>query len=79
MESDSYPMCGAKTRHGGPCRQPAMNNGRCYYHGGKSLSGEAHGRYKHGQYTKAVKEQRKMFAALLRASRQQLKEITTAD
>jgi hypothetical protein len=30
------PRCGAKTRAGGPCRQPAMPNGRCRLHGGKS-------------------------------------------
>jgi len=30
------PRCGAKTRAGCPCRQPAMGNGRCRLHGGKS-------------------------------------------
>jgi hypothetical protein len=31
------PRCGAKTRAGGcACRQPAMANGRCRFHGGKS-------------------------------------------
>ncbi len=28
--------CGAKTRSGRPCRSPAMKNGRCRMHGGKS-------------------------------------------
>ena len=28
--------CGARTRAGRPCRQPAMANGRCRLHGGKS-------------------------------------------
>lgn len=28
--------CGAKTRAGHPCRSPAMKNGRCRMHGGKS-------------------------------------------
>jgi len=28
--------CGARTRCGGSCRQPAMTNGRCRFHGGKS-------------------------------------------
>lgn len=28
--------CGARTRSGVPCRQPAMQNGRCRLHGGKS-------------------------------------------
>jgi hypothetical protein len=30
------PRCGAKTRVGGCCAQPAMRNGRCRFHGGKS-------------------------------------------
>jgi hypothetical protein len=30
------PRCGARTRAGGCCRQPAMRNGRCRLHGGKS-------------------------------------------
>ena len=30
------PRCGACTRAGHPCRQPAMANGRCRLHGGKS-------------------------------------------
>jgi len=30
------PRCGAKTRAGCGCRQPAMANGRCRFHGGKS-------------------------------------------
>ena len=30
------PRCGARTRGGCACRQPAMANGRCRFHGGKS-------------------------------------------
>ncbi len=30
------PRCGAHTRAGCPCRQPAMPNGRCRLHGGRS-------------------------------------------
>lgn len=30
------PRCGARTRCGGACRQPAMANGRCRLHGGLS-------------------------------------------
>src|SRR5215470_1133484 len=30
------PRCGACTRAGGSCRQPATKNGRCRFHGGKS-------------------------------------------
>lgn len=36
--------CGARTksRNGEPCQQPALANGRCRYHGGRSLKGPAH-------------------------------------
>ncbi len=43
--------CYALTRHGsGRCLNYPMANGRCRLHGGKSLAGTAHGRYKHGKY-----------------------------
>jgi hypothetical protein len=29
--------CGAKTRLNGQCQAPAMKNGRCRMHGGKSV------------------------------------------
>lgn len=29
-------LCGARTRAGHPCGQPAMRNGRCRFHGGLS-------------------------------------------
>ena len=44
--------CGAKTRRGTPCKSPAMPNGRCRMHGGKSPAWFAHPRYKHGLYSK---------------------------
>ena len=52
------PRCGAHTRAGGPCRQPAMPNGRCRLHGGLSTGPRtcagravlAAARTKHGQY-----------------------------
>ena len=70
MEGSDYPIsrrfCGAKTRAGGRCRQPAMKNGRCRLHGGKSLSGKQHGRYKHGRYTREAIEERRQLNSLLR-------------
>lgn len=45
-------QCGAKTRQGGVCRQPALPNGRCHYHGGKSLIGIASPTYRTGRYSK---------------------------
>lgn len=34
-DPSAAPRCGARTRAGGTCRQPAMPNGRCRLHGGK--------------------------------------------
>ncbi len=51
-------LCGAKVKNknkpGQFCKQPAMANGRCRLHGGMSLSGVAHGRYKHGRYSREI-------------------------
>jgi len=42
-------LCGAKNRQGESCRAVAMANGRCRNHGGKSLSGAAHPRFRDGR------------------------------
>lgn len=34
--ANNAPRCGAKTRKGNACQSPAMKNGRCRMHGGKS-------------------------------------------
>ena len=44
--------CGARTRAGGACCQPAMRNGRCRQHGGMSLRGLSHPNTKHGRRSK---------------------------
>lgn len=44
--------CGAKTKAGGICKQAALANGRCHYHGGKSLMGIASPTFKTGRYSK---------------------------
>ncbi len=56
---NAAPRCGAHTRQAGTCRQPAMPNGRCRLHGGKSTGPRtAEGlaliraaRTKHGRYS----------------------------
>ena len=60
--------CGAKTRKGIPCRGPAMANGRCRMHGGKSTGAPLgnNNALKHGQYTKDAIELRKNIGKLLR-------------
>ena len=57
------PRCGAKTRSGTPCQAPAMKNGRCRLHGGKStgprtpegLERSRKARWKHGLYSVEVR------------------------
>lgn len=54
--------CGAKTRSGGRCRLVAgwgtdhVGEGRCKLHGGASLKGPDHPRWKHGRYSKVQHE-----------------------
>ncbi len=77
------PRCGAKTRKGTPCLSPAMKNGRCRLHGGKSTGpktpegkkriGLAH--LKHGDYTKEAAAGRKEFYALLKKLRSSITKI----
>ncbi len=66
--------CGAETRapRSGPCRGPAMKNGRCRLHGGKSTGPRIAGglarivaaRTKHGRYNAAAKAARRHTASL---------------
>lgn len=72
--------CGAKTRSGTPCQSPAMANGRCRLHGGKS-TGPPKGNqnaYKHGFYTKRAIEFRRKTKALLKETNELLKDPTQA-
>lgn len=76
------PRCGARTRRGAPCRQPAMANGRCRMHGGKSTGPRsadgverlrtAHTR--HGAYGKEAREVRDLIRAL-KAGTKRLMEL----
>lgn len=62
-------LCGAESRRNNhkPCRQPAMKNGRCRMHGGKSTGPKteegkkkaAAANLKHGRYTNAAIAERK--------------------
>jgi hypothetical protein len=77
------PRCGAKNRRGLPCQQPAMKNGRCRLHGGKSTGARtAEGRrriaqanLKHGYYAKAARQERRDFRAFMKRLRQQVREL----
>lgn len=46
-------QCTSKSKRSGQqCKNPAMPNGKCRMHGGKSVSGLAHPSTKHGRYSK---------------------------
>jgi hypothetical protein len=75
------PRCGARTRRTGcPCRAPAMRNGRCRLHGGKSTGprteeGRARiraARLRHGRYTAESRAFQRDITGLLRRSRELL-------
>ena len=71
------PRCGARTRNGTPCRSPAMANGRCRMHGGKSPGapiGNTNAR-KHGCYNAEAIAERRRVAALIRAMRGLVEEV----
>lgn len=78
----SAPRCGAKTRKGQPCRQPAMKNQCCRLHGGRSTGpktreGKERSRmanWKHGYYSESQKLQRKIMKKKLREYGQFLEE-----
>lgn len=62
------PRCHARTRARTPCQSPAMANGRCRMHGGKSPGapkGNSHA-FKHGRFTAEHIAERRRFAGLLR-------------
>ena len=71
------PRCGACTRAGHACRQPAMKNGRCRFHGGKStgprtaagLARSRAARRTHGGYSAEIIDLRKAAAAHARRVR----------
>ncbi|HUT53073.1 MAG TPA: HGGxSTG domain-containing protein [bacterium] len=78
------PRCGAKCkRTGQPCRMPAMANGRCFLHGGKSTGaktnkGLARCRktgWKHGLYSREALDRRREIRRLLNESRKLLRQI----
>ena len=77
-DPSNAPRCGARARRtGAPCRQPAMANGRCRMHGGKSTGPRtAEGlerlraaRTRHGAYTAEALALRRHLAGLLRRAR----------
>jgi hypothetical protein len=83
--ADACPRCGAKRRwDGGACQGPAMANGRCRFHGGKStgprtaegLERSRKARLVHGYYSAAAKVERAKARAEMRLLRELLRELT---
>jgi hypothetical protein len=66
-----HPCCGAHARTTGkPCKSPAMSNGRCRMHGGKSTGRPII----HGRCTKAVKRQRQEVREILRGLKMRISD-----
>ena len=66
QSAHAAPRCGAYARTTGkPCRAPAMVNGRCRMHGGKSTGRPII----HGRSTRAARQQRREIMELLRSLR----------
>jgi len=63
------PRCGARTRSGSRCQSPAMPNGCCRMHGGRSPDAPKGNKnaFKHGRYTADAIAIRRENAMLLRA------------
>ena len=72
-------LCGArsKNRNGELCRQPAMANGRCRFHGGKTPPTPKGSKFalKHGLFTAEAVAQRRKAGAALRATYELLKQV----
>ena len=78
LKAQESPRCGAKTRSKTSCKSPAMKNGRCRLHGGKSTgapTGKEHGRYTHGNYTKDVLALNKHIKQIIRDAKQLMDEV----
>ena len=79
----SAPRCGARTRLGAPCGQPAMANGRCRMHGGRSTGPRTadgverlrKARTRHGAYGKEARKMRELIR-VLKAQAKRLMELT---
>lgn len=81
--AQSAPRCGARTRSGGACRSPAMRNGRCRLHGGKStgpktqegLERMRRAKTKHGNYSAETRRLMRLIRALDREARRTAGEL----
>lgn len=69
-----HPRCGAHAKSTGkPCRCPAMANGRCKLHGGRSPGapkGVRNGNFRHGGRTQEAQDRNREIRELLRGLRE---------
>ena len=80
--AQAAPRCGARNRAGNPCRAPAMRNGRCQMHGGKStgprtaegLERMRRAKAKHGFYSAETLRLKRALRRLHRKVRRTLDE-----
>jgi hypothetical protein len=81
---NTAPRCGANSkRTHQPCKQPAMANGRCRLHGGKStgprtregLERSRKANWKHGDYSQQAKADRHNLQTLFKDAMALLKQI----
>ncbi len=75
--ANAAPRCRARNRAGGSCCAPAMANGRCRFHGGKStgpitcegLERSRKARWQHGHFSAQAKAERADARETMRALR----------
>jgi ribosomal protein L32 len=80
--AQSCPRCGARNRSGAECKAPAMPNGRCRMHGGKStgprtsegLERMRHANTRHGNYSEKSRQLIQAVRKLMRGARQTAEE-----
>ena len=70
-QTDDTPRCGARIRADGVCQCRAMENGKCFKHGGASPGaprGPANGRFRDGFWTRETVEERRFIQSLLKSA-----------
>ena len=75
---DLAPRCGARTRCGSPCRQPAVRGKRrCRMHGGRGSGAPAGNRnaLKHGAWSAEARAWRRRVRELLREARALVRKV----
>jgi len=86
IEESPLALCGAKSKRTGlPCRQPAMKNGRCRLHGGKSTGAKTekgiqairNANIKHGLYSKKYLVEKARISNLLLTRKHKILSIPT--